>query len=86
MSFSVEIFPVGFNDLLIPEEGFFSFTMEVTVAVVVPVDIDKSITLLHLTGGQGNEVNTSPWRIGDDIHAVINRFPDLFNVFLLSSL
>ena len=72
MGNSVQILAIGGDDLLIPAEGILLIALKGSVSLIIHIDIDEAITLLHLTGGQGNEVNTSPWRIGDDIHAVIS--------------
>ena len=55
-----KLFAVAFADLLVPVERILSFPVQVAVAVIVLVDIDEAVALLHFTGGSGDKVNAAP--------------------------
>ena len=72
---SVQIFAVGFDDLLIPPERILSLSVHVTVTVVITIYIDETITLLHFSSRCGYKVCASP-------HGITHQFNTIFNGFI----
>ena len=69
------------NGLLIPVEGIFAVTIESTRTVIILVDIDEAITLLHFAGGRRYQIDRTPHQITEAVHLVFfNRQLDLFDV------
>jgi len=48
--FLFQIFTVGSDDFLIPEEGIFSASGEITRSIIITVNIDEAVSLIHFTG------------------------------------
>lgn len=56
----LQICSIGSDHFLIPVEGIFLIALQASGAVVFPVDIDKSVTLLHLPGSCADQVEGPP--------------------------
>lgn len=67
--------------MLIPIKALLLRTGEGPVAVIVFVDVDESVTFLHLTGRGTDQVDWAPTRIAENLDAVLDGLMHLFDMF-----
>lgn len=58
-----KILAVGCDDLFIPIERILTNPRECPLALIVQIDIDKTVALTHFTGARANDVRRAPRRI-----------------------
>ena len=66
-----QILAVGLDDLLEPVEAVLAGALERALVVVVLIDVDEAVALVHLAGRSGYEVDAAPRRVADEVHAVL---------------
>ena len=71
---------VCLNDPLIPVKAIFTLAAQVAGAIIELVDVDETVTLCHLAGGGGDQINAAPRGIAHQIHAVLDRLSHLLDV------
>ena len=45
----IQIFAVGFNNLLVPEEAVLAVTLQIAPAFVIFIDVDESVPLFSIS-------------------------------------
>ena len=75
-----QIFAVSGNDLLVPVEGVLLLAAQVAGAIVKLVDIDETVTLSHLAGGSGHQIDAAPRGVAHQVYAVLDGLGHLLNV------
>ena len=73
----VQFLTVAGNDFLVPAKGFLLITIAASGPVIIQVDIDESVALAKLAGGEGYNVDAAPGRIAHKVDAV--QFHSLFH-------
>ena len=58
------------NELFIIVEAVLAVALIGAAALVVQIDVHKAVTLGHLAGGLGDQVNTAPPGVADQVYAV----------------
>ena len=61
---------IGRNDFFVPIEGFLTGAIQASLAFIVPIDIDKTVALLHFSCPGRDQVNTAPSRITSEDNAI----------------
>ena len=67
---SVQFLTVAGNDFLVPAKGFLLIAIATPGTVIVQVNIDETVALAKLTGGEGYNIDAAPGCIAHKVHTV----------------